>query len=67
MKKCSKCGNELQDNAMFCPKCGAKMDVAPSAGNQVANRANSQANNQAGSQSKGSRKNINFVGIAVGV
>ena len=67
MKKCIKCGNELADNAMFCPKCGTRMDGAVASGNQVANRANSQANNQAGSQSKGSRKNINFVGIAVGV
>lgn len=28
MKKCIKCGNELADNAMFCPKCGTKMDGA---------------------------------------
>lgn len=64
MKKCIKCGNELADNAMFCPKCGTRMDGAVASGNQVANRANSQANNQAGSQPKGNRKNINFVGIA---
>lgn len=28
MKYCSKCGSELQDDAQFCPNCGAQQDVA---------------------------------------
>ena len=26
MKKCSNCGSELDDNATFCPFCGARQD-----------------------------------------
>ena len=26
MKYCKRCGNELDDNANFCPKCGSKQD-----------------------------------------
>ena len=33
MKFCSKCGNEIMDEAMFCPKCGCKteqvVDIVP--------------------------------------
>ena len=26
---CSKCGNELQNGSVFCPKCGAKVETKP--------------------------------------
>ena len=24
---CSKCGNEINEGSLFCPKCGAKVDT----------------------------------------
>ncbi len=29
MPYCSKCGNELKDDAKFCPKCGAPVEAPP--------------------------------------
>ncbi|NLC67640.1 MAG: zinc ribbon domain-containing protein [Clostridiaceae bacterium] len=30
MKLCTSCGEEVQDNALFCPKCGAKLEKTDS-------------------------------------
>ena len=46
MKKCLKCGNELKDNAMFCPKCGSKQVEAAGANGQTAGSLNGQTNGQ---------------------
>ena len=46
MKKCLKCGNELKDNAMFCPKCGTKQAGAAGGNGETAGFLNSQVNGQ---------------------
>lgn len=43
-KYCSNCGNELNDNVEFCPKCGAAQ------GNKANNNVNSNQNNQGTTQ-----------------
>lgn len=42
MKYCEKCGNELLDEAIMCPKCGCAV-----AGKQPTKRQNEYAKNQA--------------------
>jgi hypothetical protein len=49
MKKCLKCGNELLDNAMFCPKCGSKQNGGADSNSQVNGTANSTVNSQVNS------------------
>ena len=47
--KCSNCGAEINDNAVFCPECGVKITDTPAAGgSQTAGNAyyNGQQNNQ---------------------
>ena len=41
---CEKCGNQIPDDAVYCPKCGAKQEKNPAAGgaSQQSNNASSQ-------------------------
>lgn len=54
MKYCQKCGNELLDEAILCPKCGCSV---------VANTNNSQKEQKAKTQNQGAIMII--VGIAI--
>ena len=38
MKYCSKCGNELFDEAVICPKCGCSTGAMPSSNQNVDER-----------------------------
>lgn len=45
---CTKCGNEFAEYSQFCPKCGAKVEAAPTAEQPVPEAPNpSQASYQA--------------------
>lgn len=56
MKYCEKCGNELLDEAIMCPKCGCAV-----AGKQPIKQQNEYAKNQA----KGAIMIIAAIAIAV--
>ena len=56
MKYCEKCGNQLLDEAIMCPKCGCAV-----AGKQPTKEQNEQAKNQA----KGAIMIIAGIGIII--
>lgn len=57
---CQKCGNQLNEGAAFCPKCGAKVDAASSIPMQTAT-----ANNEKTVKLPKSKRGIMIVSIIV--
>lgn len=53
MKVCKQCGAQVQDNASFCTKCGAKIEQAEAGG-----QTGQQANQQMGQQPGGMNQNV---------
>ncbi len=43
---CEKCGSEIPDDALYCPKCGAKQEAPSSAGNHSAGSNQQQSSQQ---------------------
>ncbi len=63
---CQNCGNELKENAKFCPKCGMKLEIQENSNIQVSNSTHIASSNENNKQDKkGKKKGLLIAGILI--
>jgi hypothetical protein len=70
MKYCSKCGTELQDSDIYCPKCGAKVGNSSSSNEFTYTNTNTNYNYDGGTSNNVQNNNDSTllkVGFAFGI